>query len=325
MKIALGLYNRILASAVAFALAFMLFSPEPARADTLTVIDSATFAANTGITSVHIGSDVMEITSSAFRNLINLKSITVSENNPYYASFSNCLYDKEMTELLCFPAALTGAAIPRTVVSIREDALHGVGDALRKQVREVIEIQAMDGALLEEIPGEHFVHTEYGLMWRKADGSLIKPDTDVMKQAAALVEACTNKNTSQRQQLKRCFDFLVKAAAYERSYETPTGNWPAVYASNMLETGKGNCYSYAAAFGYIARGLGYETKICTGTVTSSLGGRTPHAWTEVKMGNDWFIFDAEMQDAKGQGYYQQTYDSYPAKPLEKQVTYTVNY
>lgn len=325
MKRPFCLYKRIIAAVSACIVGCVLLLSLPCKADNLTVIDSATFAANTGITTVHIGSDVTEITSSAFRNLINLRSITVSENNPYYASYSNCLYDKEMTELLCFPAALTGAAIPQTVVSIRENALHGVGDALRKQIRAVVETQAMDGALLEEVPGEHFVHTQAGLMWRKADGTLIKPETDVMKQAAALIEACTNGNMSQKQQLKRSFDFLVKAAAYERSYETPTGNWPLTYAVNLFDTGKGNCYSYAAAFGYIARGLGYETKICTGTVTSSLGGRTPHAWTEVKMGDEWFIFDAEMQDAKGDGYYKQTYSSYPAKPLEKSATYTVNY
>ncbi|WP_026516705.1 transglutaminase domain-containing protein [Butyrivibrio sp. MC2021] len=325
MKRALGLYNRILAAALAFFIGTLIFGAVSADAYTVTVIDSATFNGNSKITTVHIGSDVYEITSGAFRNLINLRSITVSENNPYYSSYSNCLYDKEMTELLCFPAALSGASIPETVVSIRENALYGVADALKKQIKAVIENQAMDGATLSEIPGEHFVYTENGLMWRKADGSLIKPESDLMKQTAALIEACTSKNMGQKQALKRSFDFLVQAVSYERSMETPTGNWTGSYALNILETGKGNCYNYAAAFAYIAKGLGYETKVCTGTVTSSLGGRTPHAWTEVKMGDEWFIFDAEMQDAKGGGYYKQTYGSYPAKPLEKSAAYTIIY
>lgn len=325
MKRARGLYKRILAFAMALFLGLALWRPVPAEAFSVTVIDSATFNCDSRITTVHIGSDVTEITSGAFRNLINLRSITVSENNPYYTSFSNCLYDKEMTELLCFPAALSGAQIPLTVVSIRENALYGVADALRKQITAVIENQAIDGATLEEIPGEHFVHTEYGLMWRLADGSLLKPESDIMKHTAAVIEACTSKNMSQKQQLKRCFDFLVQAVAYERSMETPTGNWTGSYAVDILETGKGNCYNYAAAFAYIAKGLGYETKVCTGTVTSSLGGRTPHAWTEVKMGDEWFVFDAEMQDAKGSGYYKQSYSSYPAKPLEKAAAYTIIY
>lgn len=320
-----GVFNRIVSVLTALVLGLVLIPAAPSKADVLTVIDSSTFAGNSRITTVHIGSDVMEITSGAFRDLMNLRSITVSDNNPYYSSFSNCLYDKDLTELLCFPAALKGAAIPETVVSIRENALYGVSDDLKQQIKRAVELQALDGAMLEEVPGEHFVYTEYGLMWRKADGTLIKPDSEIMQQTGALIEAATNSRMNQKQQLRKCFDFLVNAVSYERSYDTPTGNWPGVYAVNMLENGKGNCYNYAAAFAYIARGLGYEAKVCTGTVTSSKGGRTPHAWTEIKMGDEWFVFDAEMQDAKGDGYYRQTYSSYPAKPLDKEMTYTVSY
>lgn len=317
--------KRITGIATALILASTAFFTVPVRAADLTVIDSSTFRGNSAITTVHIGSSVMEITSQAFRALINLRSITVSENNPYYASFSNCLYDKDLTELLCFPAALSGAEIPSTVVSIRENALYGVGESLKQQIRSVVESQAADGVREEDVPGEHFLHTEYGLMWRRADGSLIKPSSDIMKETAALVDACTTGKMTQKKQLESCFNFFVGAVSYERSMEVPTGNWPEAYALDILQTGKGNCYKYAAAFAYIAKGLGYETKVCTGTVTSSLGGRTPHAWTEVKMGDNWYIFDTEMQDAKKSGYYKQTYESYPAAPLLKEMTYTVFY
>jgi hypothetical protein len=317
--------NRIIAIILVGILSFFAIPSVSSKAAVLTVIDASTFRGNSSITTVHIGSDVTEITSGAFRSLINLRSITVSENNPFYASYSNCLYDKNMTELLCFPAALSGAVIPASVVSIREDALHGVADTLRKEIRDVVLEQAEEGVREEDVPGEHFIHTQNGLMWRQADGQLVKPESDIMKLTAAVVESCTTGRMTQKQQLKSCFDFLVNAVSYERSMEEPTGNWPLAYATEMLENGKGNCYRYAAAFAYIARGLGYETKVCTGTVTSSLGGRTPHAWTEVKMGDDWYIFDAEMQDAKGSGYFKQTYSSYPAAPLEKRMSYTIVY
>ena len=126
--------------------------------------------------------------------------------------------------------------------------MYGVGDALKQQIRDVVEIQAADGISEEDVPGEHFVHTEYGLMWRRADGSLIKPNSDIMKQTAALIDACTNKNMNHKTQLESCFNFFVKAVSYERNMETPTGNWPQAYALDILETGKGNCYNYAAAF-----------------------------------------------------------------------------
>ena len=150
------------------------------------VIDANSFTNCTEITAVHIGSDVTEISSGAFRNLINLKSITVSEKNPFYASYSNCLYDKDMTELLCFPAAITYAVIPTTVVSIGPNALHGVGDSLKRQIQNVVAAQAMDNLMEEDVPGEHFIHTQYGIKWRNSNGSLVEPDTDLKKLVVCL-------------------------------------------------------------------------------------------------------------------------------------------
>ncbi len=290
-----------------------------------TTINATTFRGNTEISTIHIGSDVTEITSGAFRGLMRLRSITVSKNNPFFTSYSNCLYNKDMTELICFPAALTGAMIPESVVSIRENALYGVGDSLKDQIRSVIYAQASEGLMESEVPGEHFIHTDKGVKWRNSDGTYKDPDTDIMKLTARLVETCTTGNMTQRTQLQECFDYFVNAAVYERKIDVPLGDWTRDYAVDILQNGKGNCYNYAAAFAYIARGLGYESRVCTGTVASSKGGRTAHAWTEVKLGNDWYIFDTEMQDAKKSGYYKQTYDSYPAGPLQKDGSWTVYY
>ena len=295
------------------------------KAAGMTIIDSTTFRGNTGISTIHIGSDVSNITSGAFRGLMNLRSITVSENNPYYASYSNCLYDKNMTELLCFPAALTGAVIPDSVTEIGENALYGLQDSLKQQIRGVIKGQADENLMEWQVPGAHFIHSEYGVKWREANGTQIEPDTELKKLVASVLEICTTGGMSQKQQLESCFNYFVYASAYERKSDIPIGNWTGSYATDILLNGKGNCYNYAAGFAYIAKGLGYDARVCTGTVTSSLGGRTPHAWTEIKMGEKWYIFDTEMQDAKGSGYYRQTYKSYPAGPLEMSASYAVGY
>lgn len=304
----------------------ILFTAQiPVQAAGPTVIDATTFRGNNNISTVHIGSNVTDITPSAFKGLMGLRSITVSEKNPYFSSFSNCLYNKDLTELLCFPAALQGAEIPGSVVSIRENALYGVGESLKDEIRNVVNSQA-EGNLTEwQVPGAHFVHTPQGVMWRDEKGNITAPDTEIKKLAAAVVEACTTGEMRQERQLKECFDFFVNSSEYERSMEVPTGDWTSKYAVEMLQNGKGNCYRYAAAFAYIAKGLGYDTKICLGTVTSSLGGRTPHAWTEVKVGDNWYIYDTEMQGAKGSGYYKRTYKNYPAGPLDKQTAYSIYY
>lgn len=288
-------------------------------------LDAQTFKSDYRITTIHIGSDVSEITSTAFRNLNNLRLITVSEGNPYFASYSGCLYDKELTELVCYPPALAGTYIPDTVVSIRENALHGVPEAIKEQVKTVVEGQAAGNLKESEIPGEHFIHTETGIKWKKADGTVESPNSNMMSLAAAVVDASTIGSMTQPQQLEAAFSFIVNNVTYERRMDEPSGDWVREYASETLSTRKGNCYGYAASFAYVAKGLGYDARVCTGTVKSSLGGRTPHAWTEVKVGNRWYVFDAEMQNAKGTGYYKQTYESYPAGPLEKETSISVSF
>jgi hypothetical protein len=310
---------------LSISLLLMPVNMQVAQAAGVTKISANSFKGQYDIDTIHIGSEVTEISSSAFKGLMKLRSITVSEANPFYASYSNCLYNKELTELLCFPAALTGAYIPQSVVSIREYALTGVADTIKEQVRSVVKAQASENLTEDQVPGAHFIHTENGLKWKNADGSITEPDTELKQLTAQVVASCTTGNMNQSTQLQQCFDYIASTCVYERKLDVPVGDWTGTYAKEILATGKGNCYNYAAAFAYIARGLGYDARICTGTVESSLGGRTPHAWTEVKLGETWYIYDTEMQAAKGKGYYKQTYNSYPAGPLEKSATYTVSY
>lgn len=288
-------------------------------------IDWSTFGNNTKITKVHIGSDVDEITSGAFRKLGNLQEITVSADNPFYASYSGCLYDKDLTELLRYPPKLKSAVIPSTVVSIGENALHGVPEKLKAQIRDVVEAQASGDLPEKDIPGAHFIHTERGVKWKREDGAVVMPTSNIMNLAANVVDNSTTSLMTQPEQLEAAFNYLSKSISYVRSAETPSGDWVREYASATLSTRTGNCYGYAAAFAYVARGLGYEARVCTGTIKSALGGKTPHAWTEVKMGKSWYIFDTEMQAAKGSGYYKQTYDSYPAGPIVCETITEVNY
>lgn len=291
----------------------------------ITTIDSSTFGNNTRITRVHVGSDVIDITSGAFRKLGNLQEITVSADNPFYASYSGCLYDKDLTELLRYPPKLKSAVIPTTVVSIGENALHGVPEKLKTQIRGAVEAHASGDLPESEIPGAHFVHTDRGVKWKQADGRIVMPTSSIMLMAAQVVDDSTTVMMTQPEQLESAFDYIAKNITYVRSTETPKGDWVKEYASETLGTKTGNCYGFAAAFAYVARGLGYQARVCTGTVKSALGGTTPHAWTEVKIGKQWYIFDTEMQSAKGSGYYKQTYESYPAGPVVKEDSWDVTY
>ena len=292
-------------------------------ASDVTTIDSSTYKEMDRITKLHIGREVSEITSTALRNMIRLQEISVSDENPFYSSYSGCLYDKAKTELLRFPPALSGAYIPSTTVSIAENALYGVPENIKGQIRGVVAEQAAGNLKESEIPGAHFIHTANGVKWVTEDGNMTSPTSTLMGLAGEVVNLSSTGTMTQPQQLEAAFNYVAGNITYVRSLEVPMGDWTAEYAANTLGTKTGNCYGYAAAFAYIARGLGYESRVCMGTVESALGGRTAHAWTEVKMGSNWYIFDTEMQAAKNGGYYKQTYDSYPAGPIEKTASWTV--
>ena len=298
--------------------------PVKVHASGYKVLDYTSFPDHS-ITTIHIGSDIYDITSTAFRGMGHLRCITVSENNPFYSSYSGCLYDKMKTELVCYPPALSAAYIPNSVVSIGKNALSGVPEKLRREIIAVVEDNESVNGMEWDVPGAHFLHVYGTVKWIDENGEIVDPPSEPMKMAADLVNYCTTFSMTQSEQLEAAFEQLARSVVYERSTEVPTGDWIASYAMNAMSRHKGNCYGYAAAFAYIARGLGYEAMVCTGTVTSALGGRTPHAWTEVKVGRNWYVFDAEMHRAKGGGYYKDTYETYQAGPINKEAGYPVYY
>lgn len=67
--------------------------------------------------------------------------------------------------------------------------------------------------------------------------------------------------------------------------------WEAEKAKQMFQTGAGNCYSFAAAFWALARGLGYDAQGVSGRVLEQA---RPHGWVEFEMDGLRYIFDPEL-------------------------------
>jgi hypothetical protein len=84
-----------------------------------------------------------------------------------------------------------------------------------------------------------------------------------------------------------------------RTWRTFSGSdiWDQVYAEDMFYQGSGNCFSYAAAFAYLAVAVGYK-KV---SVASSGG----HGWAEIGglvYDPDWSIV------SKVDSYFAMSYD-----------------
>lgn len=79
---------------------------------------------NSGITSINIPKSVTCLGDYAFYGCSNLTTINVDSENPHYLSANGVLFDKERTELICFPSAKEADSytVPSTVTEIADFA-----------------------------------------------------------------------------------------------------------------------------------------------------------------------------------------------------------
>ncbi len=69
----------------------------------VTKIHEYAFNCDNTVTVINIGADVEEIDSKAFYSCWALQCIYVDENNPYYCDIDGVLYNKDVTEIICYP------------------------------------------------------------------------------------------------------------------------------------------------------------------------------------------------------------------------------
>lgn len=141
--------------------------------------------------------------------------------------------------------------------------------------------------------------------------------SDLAAICANIASPVVNSDKTDLEKIRSLYNYMINATEYLRDYATPTGNWGPAYAQQCLTTGKGNCYRYAAAFAYVLKAAGYDTRIAYGQIHAARGGLTPHSWTEICLNGVWYTCDCEMADAKKGKYdfFIKTYDEYPIKPL----------
>lgn len=130
------------------------------------------------------------------------------------------------------------------------------------------------------------------------------------------------------QKLLACYNYVIDTTTYKRTYETPAGDFTGSYAMDIFTTHQGNCFRYASAFAYLAKGCGFDVKVVTGQIKAARGGVTPHGWAVITRGGVEYICDPDMADAKPvyrSSMFMTTYDAYPVKPLTPQATFPVHF
>ena len=124
-----------------------------------------------------------------------------------------------------------------------------------------------------------------------------------IRRAKAIVASITNSRMSKAQKLRVCFEYVMKSYTGRRP-RTPHykgTDWPVVYANDMFLDGSGNCFSYAAAFAYMAKACGYKNVYCCND--------TGHGWVEI----DGLVYDPEE--------YRNTANKFYATPYSRVIRF----
>lgn len=148
------------------------------------------------------------------------------------------------------------------------------------------------------------------------DTTGVKVTDKAVKYAVKFVRAHTKTSDSNQTKLKKCYNYLWKNYKYKRIYGTanssalnPKAKNMSKIANEMFKSKRGNCHRYAACFAYIARVLGYDSKVVVGSISGNRGGMTPHGWALVsynKTGKKykWYICDPDMElNARNVDFY----------------------
>lgn len=131
------------------------------------------------------------------------------------------------------------------------------------------------------------------------------------KIAKALKKVDLKKDDSDKAVLKKIFKYVSYAEkdskgtikkqnfkygrATSFAKDSKKKNWTQTYAKKMLSSKAGSCYHYAALYGYMAlKATGLPVRVAVGTTKGYGNPNQPHAWTEVKIGKKWYVYDTIM-------------------------------
>ena len=138
--------------------------------------------------------------------------------------------------------------------------------------------------LIEDANGSHYI-VNGKVNWSESD-----PEEAKLREYTEQVYSEVGRD------LRACFNWVVNNMSYERhnGHITPPDGYTRCqwYSMMAFQNHRGNCYSYAGAFYYLAKYLGYDAEYVEGQVTRRGGGYTPHGWVEI---DGRYICDPEGQ------------------------------
>lgn len=167
-------------------------------------------------------------------------------------------------------------------------------------------------------------NTTIGLLELDRNGRYTTGSTELDTLLTSAAKKAVNDSMTQEQKLRAVYDYAKKTFGYLGiGTVDPTQPWEVERATEMLKTGKGNCYSWASAFTYLARKVGYSATAIAGTGVSPKGSESEHAWTEITIDGTPYTFDPQIESIYA-SRYGENYDLYMKKYGEAEWGYKAN-
>ena len=118
-----------------------------------------------------------------------------------------------------------------------------------------------------------------GADWNVINGkaTLAESESDLtLNKACKAVAKCTNSSMTKKEKLKAAFDYIKTAYLEGVRHDPPYKelDWPILYANDIFVYGKGDCFSYGAAFAFFGKAIG-----CEECYACNSGG---HGWAEIE-------------------------------------------
>ena len=164
--------------------------------------------------------------------------------------------------------------------------------------------------------GSSVVNGSYGNFNFGPDGVITTgmPELDALVQDTLVELGLDPSSMEGETMLHIIFNYVTYHNTYLRDgdhlHDVGETGWENDEAYKMLTTHRGNCYNYAAEFYVLARAIGYDAVIYSGTIDPT---QRPHGWVEIEFDGEPYIFDTEIEfkevtiGGRGSSYYKVPY------------------
>ncbi len=153
--------------------------------------------------------------------------------------------------------------------------------------------------------GYYVRNSSVGVLQFNNEGQYTTGDARLDAKLTSIVLQEGKSTESLYSNLRLMYNYVIDDYSYLALSHIPQGTsgWEISYATSMIDRKRGNCYSYAALFSFLARKLGYQATAVSGMVTVNTcptwtyGSWSEHGWVEIKMDDGViYVCDPQLRD-----------------------------